>query len=109
MYKSISDYVYFLSPEFRKSLELNSAFQIKKRGNNKLCTLLGSECTGGKDKVYTQKLGKQLIFELIYQKLVHSFGFHLLLSAEAERLLSTGIRLRDRGEKQEEDGSSYKK
>lgn len=30
MYKSISDYVYFLSPEFRKSLELNSAFQIKK-------------------------------------------------------------------------------
>lgn len=57
MYKSISDYVYFLSPEFRKSLELNSAFQIKKkqrRGNNKLCTLLGSECTGGKDEVYTQ-------------------------------------------------------
>lgn len=107
MYKSISDYVYFLSPEFRKSLELNSAFQIKKGAitNYVHCWEVNAQA----DKVYTQKLGKQLIFELIYQKLVHSFGFHLLLSAEAERLLSTDIRLRDRGEKQEEDGSSYKK
>lgn len=111
MYKSISDYVYFLSPEFRKSLELNSAFQIKKGAITNYVHCWEVNAQAARIKYIHKNWVNSSYLNSFIRNLCTPLGSTCccLLSAEAERLLSTDIRLRDRGEKQEEDGSSYKK